>query len=65
MNFENKGFVPQVGSGGGGKAEGGDFIRSKKDNELFPQLQVKDIAKLYTPDVINFIDGDGYAFKVA
>lgn len=41
------------------------FIRSKKDNELFPQLQVKDIAKLYTPDVINFIDGDGYAFKVA
>lgn len=64
MKFENKGFVPQVGSGGG-KVEGNDFIRSKKDNELFPQLQLKDIAKLYTPDVINFIDGDGYAFKVA
>lgn len=60
-------FKPSESSGVGYQPlnDENKFIRSKKDNELFPQLQVKDIAKLYTPDVINFIDGDGFAFKVA
>ncbi|AHK11464.1 hypothetical protein S140_54 [Shewanella sp. phage 1/40] len=41
------------------------FIRSKQNNTLFPQIQVKDLANKLSPDCINYIDGDGFAFKVA
>ena len=41
------------------------FIRSRKDNKIFKNIQVKDLKPLITPDCINYIDGDGFAFKVA
>ncbi|AGG57964.1 hypothetical protein VPBG_00192 [Vibrio phage helene 12B3] len=41
------------------------FIRSKKDNTLFPQIQVKDLKSILSEDAVNYIDGDGFAFKVA
>ena len=41
------------------------FIRSKQDNTLFPQIQVKDLSSKLSQDCINYIDGDGFAFKVA
>ncbi len=42
-----------------------EFIRSKKDNTLFPQIQVKDLSAILSEDAVNYIDGDGFAFKVA
>lgn len=41
------------------------FIRSKKDNTLFPEIQVKDLKQILSKDAVNYIDGDGFAFKVA
>jgi hypothetical protein len=42
-----------------------EFIRSKQDNTLFTNIQVKDLKTLLTEGAVNYIDGDGFAFKVA
>ena len=41
------------------------FIRSKQDNKLLPELQVKDIRSIVTEDCINYIDADTIPFKTA
>lgn len=41
------------------------FIRSNKDNTLFKDIQIKDLKPLLTDDCINFVDGDGFCFKVS
>lgn len=63
-NFDNMGIGVDNNSEG---FRGGNntFIPSKQDNELFKNLQVKDIQKLYSDDVINHIDSDSIAYKSA
>jgi hypothetical protein len=41
------------------------FIRSKQDNTLFTDIQVKDLKDLVTEDCINVIDSDSLAYKTA
>jgi hypothetical protein len=58
------GDVPKV-EGEGFQGGTNTFIRSKKDNTLFKDLQVENIEKLYTEDVIAHIDADSIAYKSA
>jgi hypothetical protein len=44
---------------------GQKFIRSKQDNKLLPELQVKDILSITTDDCVNCIDADTIPFKTA
>lgn len=41
------------------------FIRSKQDNKLLPELQIKDLTLIVTEDCINYIDADTIPFKTA
>ncbi len=41
------------------------FIRSLKDNTLMPQIQVKNLLEITTPDCVNVIDSDSIAYKSA
>lgn len=41
------------------------FIRSKRDNTLLPELQVKDLKSIVTEDCINVIDADSIPYKSA
>ncbi len=58
------GDVPKV-EGEGFQGGTNTFIRSKKDNTLFKDLQVENIERLYTEDVIAHIDADSIAYKSA
>jgi hypothetical protein len=46
-----------------GKSSG--FIRSKKDNQLLPELQIKNIKDYVTEDCVNYIDADSIPFMTA
>jgi hypothetical protein len=41
------------------------FIRSKRDNKLMMDIQVKDLREICTPDCINVVDADSIAYKSA
>lgn len=47
------------------KKEDSNFIRSNQDNTLFKAIQIKDYKAMLSPDCVNFVDADGFAFKVA
>lgn len=65
MVFSKK-FKPSVENFDDSEVQGKQrFIRSKQDNTLFQQIQVKDLKPLLTEDCINYIDADGIAYKTA
>ena len=63
-NFDNMG-VDVDNNSEGFRGGNNTFIPSKQDNELFKNLQVKGIQKLYSENVINHIDSDSIAYKSA
>jgi hypothetical protein len=68
--FSKKAFTPSQGGSFVEEGEGflggtNTFIRSKKDNTLFKDLQVDNIKNLYTEEVIVHIDADSIAYKSA
>lgn len=69
MKFENQGFSHTTGSSEEdtypeNKPQG--FIRSKKDNPLLPELQVKgDLFDIVDQDATLWVDCDGIPYKTA
>lgn len=57
--------TPETGAVLGFKGGTNTFIRSKRDNKLMLDIQVKDLSEICTPDCINVVDSDSIAYKSA
>lgn len=67
MNFENKGFVPQVGYGGDNSYQTPrkEFEKDSSDNPLFREIQVGDVSKVIRPETVFYADFDMAVYQAA